>query len=101
MGFCYYFASRRYLYRPWNDIDAQTTTGSARRSRGHRNPYQRKLPGRIDTFLVQEGDWVRQGDTLVVINSPEVHAKFQQVNALEQVAVLQNKKLMPAPDDRL
>ena len=47
-----------------------------------------KLPGRIDTFLVQEGDWVRQGDTLVVINSPEVHAKFQQVNALEQ-----NKKI--------
>ena len=39
-----------------------------------------KLPGRIDTFLVQEGDWVRQGDTLVV-------------NALEQVAVLQNKKI--------
>ena len=52
-----------------------------------------ELPGRSDTFLVQEGDWVRQGDTLVVINSPEVHAKFQQVNALEQVAVLQNKKI--------
>ena len=33
-----------------------------------------KLPGRIDTFLVQEGDWVRQGDTLVVINSPEIDA---------------------------
>ena len=28
-----------------------------------------KLPGRIDTFFVQEGDWVHQGDTLVVINS--------------------------------
>ena len=52
-----------------------------------------KLPGRIDTFLVQEGDWVRQGDTLVVINSPEIHAKYQLVNALEQVAVQQNKKL--------
>ena len=52
-----------------------------------------KLPGRIDTFFVQEGDWVRQGDTLVVINSPEVHAKYQQVNALEQVAVQQNKKI--------
>lgn len=52
-----------------------------------------KLPGRIDTFLVQEGDWVRQGDTLVIINSPEVHAKYQQVNALEQVAVQQNKKI--------
>ena len=41
-----------------------------------------KLPGRIDTFLVQEGDWVRQGDTLVVINSPEIHAKYQQVDRL-------------------
>lgn len=52
-----------------------------------------KLPGRIDTFLVQEGDWVRRGDTLVVINSPEVRAKYQQVNALEQIAVEQNKKV--------
>ena len=32
-------------------------------------------------------------DTLVVINSPEVYAKYQQVNALEQVAVQQNKKI--------
>lgn len=52
-----------------------------------------KLPGRIDTFLVREGDRVRQGDTLVVINSPEVHAKYRQVNALEQVAVQQNRKI--------
>ena len=52
-----------------------------------------KLPGRIDTFFVQEGDWVHQGDTLVVINSPEIYAKYQQVNALEQVAVQQNKKI--------
>ena len=52
-----------------------------------------KLPGRIDTFFVREGDWVHQGDTLVVINSPEIYAKYQQVNALEQVAVQQNKKI--------
>lgn len=52
-----------------------------------------KLGGRIDTFLVREGDWVRQGDTLVVINSPEADAKYQQANALEQVAVQQNKKV--------
>lgn len=52
-----------------------------------------KLPGRIDTLFVEEGDWVRQGDTLVVINSPEVDAKYQQVNALEQIAVQQNKKI--------
>lgn len=52
-----------------------------------------KLPGRIDTFLVREGDWVSRGDTLVVINSPTVEAKFRQLDALEQVAVLQNKKI--------
>lgn len=52
-----------------------------------------KLPGRIDTFLVKEGDWVRRGDTLVIINSPMVEAKYRQVDALEQVAVQQNKKV--------
>ncbi len=52
-----------------------------------------KLPGRIDTFLVREGQTVRQGDTLVVINSPEARAKYQQVNALEDIAKYQNKKI--------
>ena len=31
-----------------------------------------KLPGRIDSFLVEEGEWVKAGDTLVVINSPTI-----------------------------
>ena len=31
-----------------------------------------KLPGRVDSFLVREGDWVKAGDTLVVINSPTI-----------------------------
>jgi HlyD family secretion protein len=52
-----------------------------------------KLPGRIDTFLVREGQYVKMGDTLVVINSPEAWAKFQQVNALEDIAKFQNKKI--------
>lgn len=52
-----------------------------------------KLPGRIDTFLVKEGQNVRQGDTLVVINSPEAEAKYQQANALEDVAVYQREKV--------
>ena len=52
-----------------------------------------KLPGRVDSFLVQEGDWVKVGDTLVVINSPTIEAKYRQVNALEQVAQEQNKKI--------
>lgn len=52
-----------------------------------------KLPGRIDTFLVREGQNVKMGDTLVVINSPEARAKYQQVNALEDIAKFQNKKI--------
>ena len=38
-----------------------------------------KLPGRIDTFLVKEGQNVSAGDTLVIINSPEARAKYEQV----------------------
>ena len=52
-----------------------------------------KSPGRIDTFLVKEGQNVKVGDTLVVINSPEAWAKFRQVNALEDIAKYQNKKI--------
>ena len=52
-----------------------------------------KLPGRIDTFLVKEGQNVKAGDTLVVINSPEALAKYQQVNALESIARFQNQKV--------
>lgn len=52
-----------------------------------------KLPGRIDSFLVKEGQQVRKGDTLVVINSPEALAKYRQVNALENVAKYQNRKV--------
>ncbi|MCH5327687.1 MAG: HlyD family secretion protein [Coprobacter sp.] len=52
-----------------------------------------KLPGRIDTFLVKEGQPVKKGDTLVVINSPEATAKLNQANALENVARYQNQKV--------
>ena len=52
-----------------------------------------KLPGRIDTFLVKEGQNVKAGDTLVVINSPEAQAKYQQVNALEDIAKYQHQKI--------
>ena len=50
-----------------------------------------KLPGRIDTFLVKEGQNVKIGDTLVIINSPEALAKFEQVNAFENIAKLKNR----------
>ena len=52
-----------------------------------------KLLGRIDSFFVKEGDTVRQGDTLVVINSPLVEAQYRKTEALHQAAMEENRKV--------
>lgn len=51
-----------------------------------------KIPGRIDMFLAEEGDHVRKGDTLVIINSPELLAKKDQAMAARSAAEAQNQK---------
>ena len=52
-----------------------------------------KLLGRIDSFLVDEGDKVRRGDTLVIINSPIVQAQYRKTEALHRATMEENKKL--------
>lgn len=39
-----------------------------------------KLAGRIDHIFVEEGQSVKKGDTLALINIPEVHAKMMQAD---------------------
>lgn len=51
-----------------------------------------KVPGRIETFLYEEGEQVKKGDTLVIIDSPEVHAKLAQATAARSAAEAQNQK---------
>lgn len=51
-----------------------------------------KVPGRIEAFYAAEGDVVRKGDTLVLIDSPEVRAKLAQANAAYSAAVAQRNK---------
>lgn len=51
-----------------------------------------KVPGRIEELYVREGDYVRKGDTVVFINSPEVMAKLAQVSAMKVAAVAQSTK---------
>jgi HlyD family secretion protein len=51
-----------------------------------------KLPGRILELRVREGDSVRKGDTLVVLDSPEVLAKLEQAQAVRDAAQAQNAK---------
>lgn len=45
-----------------------------------------KVPGRIERFLVEEGTPVKKGDTLVILDCPEVLAKFSQAQAAETAA---------------
>ena len=52
-----------------------------------------KLLGRIDTFLVKEGDTVHRDDTLVIINSPIVEAQYRKSEALHQAAQEESRKV--------
>ena len=45
-----------------------------------------KVPGRILEIRVKEGDFVKAGDTLAIIDAPEVNAKMQQAQSAEDAA---------------
>lgn len=51
-----------------------------------------KVPGRILEYRVKEGDTVRKGDTLVIIEAPEVQAKMMQAEAAKVAAQAQQQK---------
>ncbi len=45
-----------------------------------------KVPGRILELRVKEGDYVKVGDTLAIIDAPEVRAKMEQARGAESAA---------------
>ena len=45
-----------------------------------------KVPGRILELRVKEGDYVKVGDTLAIIDAPEVRAKMEQARSAEDAA---------------
>lgn len=51
-----------------------------------------KVPGRIEKFFVQEGDYVKKGDTLAILSAPDVYAKLAQATAAEEGATAQKQK---------
>ena len=51
-----------------------------------------KVPGRILKFLVDEGAQVKAGDTLAILEAPDVMAKLSQAQAAEQAAQAMNEK---------
>lgn len=50
-----------------------------------------KVPGRILEIRVKEGDFVRVGDTLAILDAPEVRAKMEQARSAENAAAAQEE----------
>lgn len=51
-----------------------------------------KVPARVCEIRVQEGDHVRRGDTLVILEAPEIRAKLSQAEAAYSAAQAQEQK---------
>jgi len=50
------------------------------------------VPGRIKHFIAEEGTLVKAGDTLVILDSPQLNARLEQANAAENAAMAQDRK---------
>ncbi len=50
-----------------------------------------KVPGRILELRVKEGDYVHAGDTLAILDAPDVKAKMTQAQSVESAAAAVNK----------
>lgn len=53
-----------------------------------------KVPGRILEFRVKEGQQVTAGDTLAILEAPDVQAKLEQAQAAQAAAQAQNEKAL-------
>ena len=51
-----------------------------------------KVPARVLKICVEEGDHVRRGDTLVIMEAPDVQAKLSQAEAAVSAAQAQDEK---------
>lgn len=53
-----------------------------------------KIAGRIDTMLVSQGDYVRRGELLYTLSTPELDAKLQQALAVKSAATALDQKAL-------
>ncbi len=52
-----------------------------------------KIPGRIDTILVKEGDIVKAGQTLAIISTPEIDSQLSQAESVKTAASAIDQKV--------
>jgi HlyD family secretion protein len=61
-----------------------------------------KIPGKIIKIFVKEGDWVKKGDTLAILDIPEVNAKMNQAEGAVTSAKAQyNMAVKGATDNQI
>jgi len=61
-----------------------------------------KVPGRVLELRVSEGDLVKKGDTLAILEAPEVSAKYNQASALMEAAeALDQKAINGAREEQI
>lgn len=53
-----------------------------------------KVPGRVLEYRVKEGDFVHKGDTLALLEAPDITAKLRQAEAAEAAAAAQDRKAL-------
>ncbi|NJO68623.1 MAG: biotin/lipoyl-binding protein, partial [Bacteroidetes bacterium] len=53
-----------------------------------------KLIGRVDSLPIHKGDFVKKGQLLFTLSSPEIEAKLEQANAALKGAEAQNSKAL-------
>lgn len=58
-----------------------------------------KIPGRILRLMAEEGQRVKAGDTLAILEAPEMEAKLQQAEAAEQAADAVSRKAQKGARD--
>ena len=74
-GLLAYFAIQAGKRHAENDLPMQ---GQVRQKEINMAP---KVPGRLKSVRVREGEWVKKGDTLAIIDVPEIEAKRDQARA--------------------
>lgn len=52
-----------------------------------------KVPARVRELRVKEGDYVNRGDTLTILEAPDIHAKLEQAEATYSAAQAQAQEL--------
>lgn len=78
------------LYRHYSNDDATVIEGRIEATSYHASS---KVAGRIEQMCVREGDWVKKGDLLYAISTPELDAKLIQVDALRTQAEAMNEEV--------